>query len=91
MTVRMWATWRAAKRVLAETGPTFSTERGYTGQQPEVAISLKNRQLVRQLMNEIGASPSSRTSLDFPPAQAEPSDLEEFLERGRQMRNTSSR
>lgn len=81
--VRTWATWQDAERTLAERGPTFTTEKGYVAQRPEVAISLKNRQLLRQLMNEIGATPSSRTSLDLPPVAQAPSKLDLFLARGK--------
>jgi P27 family predicted phage terminase small subunit len=83
MIVRTWSTWQDAERVLADTGPTFTTERGYTGQRPEVAISLKNRQLLRQLLNEIGATPSSRSSVDMSPVAQGPSTLDLFLARNR--------
>ena len=80
--VRTWATWQDAERTLAECGPTFTTEKGYVAQRPEVAISLKNRQLLRQLLNEIGATPSSRSSLNLTSMKTEPSKLEVFLARG---------
>ena len=77
--VRTWRTWQEAERTLTEHGPTYTTDTGYVGQRPEVAISLKNRQLLRQLLNEIGATPSSRSSLNLPPVKTTPSKLELFL------------
>ena len=79
--VRTWITWQDAERSLAETGMTFTTATGYVAVHPAAGISLKNRQLLRQLLNEIGATPSSRTSVDARPADAKPNAFQAYLAR----------
>ena len=78
--VKTWATWQRAEADLAAHGSTTLCKSGYEQQRASVAISLKNRHLLRQLLNEIGATPSRRTTMNSLPADNE---LERFLERSR--------
>lgn len=69
-----------AERVLSEEGLTFTTEKGYVMQRPEVAIAQKAWQLVRAFGAEFGLTPSSRGRLSLP--EPETDDLERLLGSG---------
>ena len=77
--VRTWVTWQQAEQLLHKSGPTFVTDTGYVGQRPEVAIALKQKQLLRQLLNEIGATPASRSSIEALPPDTPTTSLTAFI------------
>jgi P27 family predicted phage terminase small subunit len=52
-----------AKKTLAEEGSTFTTEKGYVGQHPAVAIKNKAVARVRQFALEFGLTPAARARL----------------------------
>lgn len=76
--VKTRETWDRAEADIAAHGSTTLCKSGYEQQRPSVAIALKNKQLYRQLLNDIGATPTSRTSVDTVPVK---SALQEFLTR----------
>ena len=55
--------WKDAEAVLERDGLTFTSKTGYIGPRPEVAIARRAMQLLRQLIPEIGMTPSSRPGL----------------------------
>ena len=56
-----YANWRHAQGILKRFGMTFTTDKGYVGQRPEVAIAQRERQIMRQFQQELGLTPSSRS------------------------------
>ena len=56
-----YANWRQAQTRIRRFGMTFTTEKGYEGQRPEVAIAQRERQIMRQFAQEFGFTPSARS------------------------------
>ena len=83
ISARTLATLRRADRVLAEEGLFVTHKTGYRSQHPAVAVSLKNRSLLKTLLVEMGATPLSRDQV-APPRPIATSKLENFLQKGKQ-------
>ena len=68
--------WRDAEATIDCEGSVFETSTGYKTPHPAVAIAAKARLALRQLLAEIGGTPSSRPSLQAavatPPADDDP-------------------
>lgn len=56
-----YANWRQAQSRIRRFGMTFTTEKGYEGVRPEVAIAQRERHLMRQFAMEFGFTPSARS------------------------------
>lgn len=64
--------------MIDEQGATFTTEKGYVCQRPEVTLSQKERTLMRQLAADFGITPASvNFGIDEPETKADPT--EDFL------------
>jgi len=83
ISARTLATLRRADRVLAEEGLFVTHKTGYRSQHPAVAVSLKNRSLLKTLLVEMGATPLSRDQVT-PPAPMMGSKLDAFLKKASQ-------
>ena len=83
LAARTLAMLRRADRVLAEEGLFVTHKTGYRSQHPAVAVSLKNRSLLKTLLVEMGATPLSRDQV-APPRPLSTSQLEDFLQKGKQ-------
>jgi P27 family predicted phage terminase small subunit len=62
-----YAQWKEASIILQEEGMTFSTDKGYIQQRPEVAIVQKSSKSLMDYMNAFGLTPSSRSRLGIKP------------------------
>lgn len=70
--------WWEYEKVIDEQGATFTTEKGYVCQRPEVTLSQKERTLMRQLAADFGITPASvNFGIDEPETKADPT--EDFL------------
>jgi len=83
LAARTLATLRRADATLAKEGWFTTASTGYKMQHPAVAVSLKNRTLLKTLLVELGATPLSRDQVT-PPRPIATSKLENFLQEGRQ-------
>lgn len=73
-----YANWRHAQGILKRFGFTFTTDKGYVGQRPEVAIAQRERQIMRQFQQELGLTPSARSRVSTTTAPgAQASDKED--------------
>jgi len=66
-----YARWRQANELLEEEGLTFTTDKGYVQQRPEVAIAGKALAEMRALAQEFGMTPASRSRISLPGEQTE--------------------
>ncbi len=62
-----WSSFRRACETLAKEGETFTTDKGYVGAHPAVAIRNAARQAIKAFASLFGLDPSSRTRLSAPP------------------------
>lgn len=77
-----WSELKAATQTLAAEGRYFTTEKGYVGQHPAVAVAKSAREQVRKLGAELGFSPASRTRIHVNRGkEAEENDPKEALKR----------
>jgi P27 family predicted phage terminase small subunit len=53
------ARWREYEKVVDESGTTFTTEKGYVCQRPEVTLSQKERVMMSQFGTKFGITPDS--------------------------------
>lgn len=79
-----FAEWREALRVLAVEGYTYTTDSGYVGQHPMVAVKNKAALLMKALLCEFGMTPSSRSRLHIEPPTPEDPLLAHIIARSRQ-------
>lgn len=77
-----YAEWRRSVEYLREHGTVYESARGIIAR-PEVGISQRARQLMRQYAQEFGLTPSGRVRLATPARQQEADDLDEMLMRAR--------
>lgn len=84
-----WAMYVEAIRDIDKNGTTFSTEKGYQGPRPSVAIATKMLEKANQLAAKFGFTPSDRTRLSMPERDSE-DPMEEFL-RGKSRNGKASR
>lgn len=68
-----WSLFWRSKLVVDEEGATFTTEKGYVGQRPEVSIANKALSQMRAYLIQFGLTPSSRSRVE---GSAEPVDDE---------------
>jgi len=71
---------QAAQRVLKAKGMTIRCPSGYVQQRPEVAISQRERQLIKAFCQEFGLTPSSRSRMALPNESRE-EPLQSFINR----------
>lgn len=60
---RTWSRWRRADDWIEENGETFTTDKGYVGQVPQVAICHNLAAQLTKLEAEFGMTPSGRTRI----------------------------
>jgi len=65
-----YAQWRRAIEALKD-GMTFTTDKGYVQQLPEVAIANNALKQMRAFMTEFGMTPSSQSRVSMPQADTE--------------------
>lgn len=65
-----YANWRHAQNIIRRFGVTFTTDKGYVGVRPEVAITQRERHLMRQFAQEFGFTPSARSRVSTNAAPA---------------------
>lgn len=58
-----WASFRKSCETLAEDGETFTTDKGYVGPHPAIAIRNAARQTIKSFASLFGLDPSSRSRL----------------------------
>jgi len=82
-TYEWWLATRAKLKAEGDTYPILNDkgEIKYIAQRPEVSIANKLATQLRQLENDFGLSPASRTSLKVEPDAQEESTLSKFLAR----------
>lgn len=61
-----YARWREAEAAIDEHGATFTTDTGYVGVRPEVAIAQRSLQMLRAFCAEFGLTPASRGRMTLP-------------------------
>ena len=83
LAARTLAALRRADAILAKEGWFTTASTGYKMQHPAVAVSLKNRALLKTLLVELGATPLSRDQVT-PPAPMMGSRLDAFLKKASQ-------
>ncbi len=67
--------WWEYEKVIDEQGATFTTEKGYVCQRPEVTLSQKERTLMRQMATDFGLSPASPNfGIEEQEAKADPAE-----------------
>ena len=70
-----YARWIAYERVIDEQGTTFTTEKGYVCQRPEVTQSQKERLTMLKFATEFGLTPSSASKFgEDPPVEKDEAD-----------------
>ena len=75
-----WAMYVEAMADIKENGTTFTTNRGYQGPRPSVAIAARMLDKLNQLSTKFGFTPSDRSKMSMPePKQEDP--FAEFLNR----------
>ena len=75
-----WADFHESEKVLQKEGRTFTTEKGYIGQHPAVAMKNNAREQIRKLGSMFGLSPSSRCQIEKPVDEsAEATEAREML------------
>lgn len=62
-----FARWREFDQVVTEQGPTFTTEKGYVCQRPEVTLAQKEREAMVKYASYFGLNPSDRIATDENP------------------------
>lgn len=67
-----------AERLLRKKGMSFTTPNGYEQQRPEVAIAMKEWQVVRAFASEFGFTPAARTRISVGKVD-EPDPTEAYL------------
>lgn len=76
----LWARWREANDVVVDQGMTFTTDKGYVCQRPEMTLSLRLSAELRRLADAFGLNPSARSRIDVrPPSEAKTDPDEDFL------------
>ena len=81
-----YARWQEAEEAIAEHGLTFTTEKGYVMQRPEVIISRNERRRLLDAAVQLGLTPAVRARIPVTPP--DPADeLEEFLRERRERRD----
>lgn len=78
-----YSDYLTAREAIARAGgnPTFTTDKGYVGQRPEVTIAQKSLALMKAYMAEFGMTPSARARMALPQEPTEQDPLDEFLAR----------
>jgi P27 family predicted phage terminase small subunit len=75
--------WIQAEAILKDEGLTFTTEKGYIGQRPEVGIVQSSLQLIKTFCSEFGLTPSARARMTLPEPKQPDDPFETFLTNGR--------
>lgn len=66
-----YSRWRAAEERVRDGELTFTTQTGFVGVRPEVAIAQKSLALVRAFCHEFGLTPSARARMTVPERPAD--------------------
>lgn len=66
--------WWEAETLIKEHGLTFTTDKGYVQQRPEVGIASSAMKQMRMFLTEFGLTPSSRTRITAAPAAGSEKD-----------------
>jgi P27 family predicted phage terminase small subunit len=83
-----WARYVEAQQDIAEHGSTFTTDRGYEGPRPSVAIAKQALEKMTVLSAKFGFTPSDRSRLRAPEAEKK-DPFEEFLRETGQLKAAS--
>ncbi len=82
MICQCWALYEEANKDIQENGTTFTTETGYQGPRPSVALMVKMMDKIIQLGAKFGLSPSDRARIDLPMPEEE-DEFTAFLKKQR--------
>lgn len=63
-----YSLWKQCTEELAESGLTYTTDKGYVGQRPEVSIAARALADVRAFCVQFGLTPSARARMTLPEA-----------------------
>lgn len=78
----MWSRWKQATASLRKNGSTYTTEKGWVIQRPEVAIARTLVSLMNKYQQQFGLTPASRAVLKVGAvAEKQVDELEEFVNR----------
>lgn len=66
--------WWEAEALIKEHGLTFTTDKGYVQQRPEVGIASSAMKQMRMFLTEFGLTPSSRTRITAAPSDGSEKD-----------------
>ena len=77
-----WAMYVDAIKDTQENGTTFTTDKGYVGQRPSVAIAARMLEKMNQLSAKFGLTPADRSKMAMPELKEE-DPFAEFLSKGR--------
>jgi P27 family predicted phage terminase small subunit len=79
MYCQAYARWQECEKVIDEQGMSFTTEKGYVCQRPEVSISAKYFEMARKVGAEFGIDPAARSRIDVPEPEKPKDTAEDFL------------
>jgi P27 family predicted phage terminase small subunit len=75
-----WARWQEYEQVIDEVGATFTTDKGYVVQRPEVNMAHKYMKTMSEAASKLGLSPQARSTIKVPDKPAPKTDTtEDFL------------
>jgi P27 family predicted phage terminase small subunit len=74
-----WARWQECEKVIDEMGMTFTTDKGYVVQRPEVGNSLKYQKAMSEAASKLGLNPQARSTVKVPEKKASTDPTEDFL------------
>lgn len=69
-----YSVWKTCTETLREEGMTYTTDKGYVGQRPEVAIAARALADVRAFCVQFGLTPSARARMTLPEAPDDDAD-----------------
>ncbi len=69
-----YARWIDCEEIIAEEGLTFTTEKGYIGQRPEVGLANKCMTTIKDFCKEFGLTPNARGKMLLPDRPNKPEE-----------------